>query len=224
MQKLISLLLILCACAHAEIPERKDSGPKVYSTEPAGGVCLPPPGDVVTVTRTGRHIRYDGPINPDGARAFVALLKGLTGGSPIVVSINSRGGLTGAGEAMVLALEHAATRTRVVCVADGVAFSMAFNILQSCDVRVATEATLLTYHNAYQIQSMNENDAARLKAWNHQLNLFVASRSKVSLEAIETKLARGDWDMSAQEALRHGFVDHLAEQLGDVLGAELDSP
>ncbi len=74
------------------------------------------------------------------------MMSSMQSGDRVIV-INSIGGSVAEGdEILELILTEKKEGTRIVCVIDGVAHSMAFNILTRCDVRLATENSYATVH------------------------------------------------------------------------------
>lgn len=71
----------------------------------------------------------------------------LTPGDRVVV-LNSPGGSVDAGKDILdaLLLERSVSGNKLICVVDGAAHSMAFNILSYCDVRLAREGSTSVVH------------------------------------------------------------------------------
>lgn len=83
-----------------------------------------------------------------------------------VVLINSPGGSVAVGQKILdqLNLERL-MGTKIICVVDGLAASMAFEILTTCDVRLATDRSILLFHairQHYEAVTLTASEARRL--------------------------------------------------------------
>ena len=126
MKRFLGIFLLLCLA----IPSNAQAGPpKVPSSESVGIALLEGPVDsdsVGDVIKSIEVYRKNPAINS------------------VVLRINSPGGSVLAGFDLARYLEE--TGIQVVCVVDGEAASMAFYILQSCDVRLMTSRSMLMAH------------------------------------------------------------------------------
>lgn len=140
----------------------------------------------------------------------------------LVIDINSPGGSVFDGFEVAKAIENA--KIKIVCVADGEAASMAFYILQSCPVRYMTKRTVLMTHNPS--FHMNEDVpvtperlaklAAALKALSAAMAEHCARRLHMTIDAYKAKIDGDDWNMTWQEALAIGAVDHVVDTVSQV--------
>ena len=134
-----------------------------------------------------------------------------------LIIIDSRGGSLGAGEQIlkIIREEKAASKHRVVCVANNKASSMAFNILSNCDVRLMTPGTHSLVHKIRRaIAGMST--ALELRA--HAKELDALDEPFRQLNARTMRLALADYDLFADKEtvwraevlLKIGYLHGLA--------------
>lgn len=128
--------------------------------------------------------------------------------------LNSPGGSVEAGMNFVDAMRAAQRRgTKIECVVDGMAASMAAYILQACDVRLMTAQSQIMFHTVSvdEVEGGNqwhfERLAQELAAWNKRLAIFIAGRLKLSIEEYEARVYDRDYWVGFEEALKIGAVD-----------------
>lgn len=129
----------------------------------------------------------------------------------IFIEIDSEGGEVDAGFALTKAIE--ASPVPVICIVDGQAASMAFYILQSCDVRAMTPRSSLMMH---QVTLIGAIKASNIKTLQKQVETYnkamvgqCSAKMKLPANEIADKIADGDWWMGADEALMVGAVDSV---------------
>ena len=129
------------------------------------------------------------------------------------IKISSNGGSVGAGLKLAQAMESYGSP--VTCVADVNAFSMGFYFLQFCDLRLATNRTLLMAHKpSAQVKGDPKElrqTADVLDALTDTMIAICVNRMKVSERFIRAKLNYGDWFFSATEALKLGAIDGIID-------------
>lgn len=130
----------------------------------------------------------------------------------VVVEINSPGGELGAGMKMMKAIEQSSAQ--VTCRVDGVAASMAFIVLQSCDERVMTKRSVLMGHQvALGVRGQKtqmENALAVARALDWAMGCAVVAKAHISVEQYLLLIDGGHelW-LTGPEALVFGFVDSV---------------
>lgn len=135
----------------------------------------------------------------------------------LVLKIDSHGGEVMSGLELIVALEDfkATNGTRVTCVVDFRAFSMAAVILQSsvCDVRLMTSRSLLLFHKASLQIRGNADDldeaAQVLRAIDYALLEMCARRLKMPMDEMYKRTYRRNWVLSAEQALAVGAIDGI---------------
>lgn len=114
----------------------------------AGAITLTNVEDSSEKVVSDRVVRIQGEITPETLEKFTKDLnetKDFAGDR--VVLIDSIGGSVDSGAEMLKLLEkERKAGHRIVCVVERVAYSMAFNILSQCDLRLATPKALLLFH------------------------------------------------------------------------------
>lgn len=135
-------------------------------------------------------------------------------GCEIEIQINSPGGSIFDGFALIDFIRDLREKGHHITItAIGMAASMAGVILQAADTRAIGRHALLLIHEGSlgAIGSYGEvEDRVALMKMMHEriLDLFV-SRSKVSKRFIRTRWQRRDWWITAEDCLKHGFVDEV---------------
>lgn len=129
---------------------------------------------------------------------------------PIVLIIDSPGGSVFSGEKVVSAIEAASSEVYTVCV--GVCASMAAIIHQYGTKRLATDRSILMFHDAAgmavgrvgEMLSLLSMIKRKLEKTNH----YIASRSKLTYEELVSLGANNFW-VDAEDAMSKGLVDNL---------------
>lgn len=156
-------------------------------------------------------------VGPIDDRAAMGIIQGFmevdlspTKVDGIIIEINSGGGDFDSGFVISKIIET--SPIPVMCIVDGEAASMAFYILQSCQIRAMTDRSTLMWHsvslvgggvNSTNIESLGN----RIAAMNRASAAHVAKRMNISKETVADKIKNHDWWMAADEALLIGAVD-----------------
>lgn len=159
-------------------------------------------------------MEFTGPVNSQSAGALIMAIESLNARveppSAIYLEINSPGGGIDSGFLVSKAIEQ--SKVPVVCIVDGMAASMAFYILQSCHVRAMTPRSIIMIHRSkIGADMVGQADifsiAGELAARDQGIIEHIAARMKTPKSEISSKIAQGDWWMSAESALAAGAVD-----------------
>lgn len=175
------------------------------------------------------RLDFDGRISDESVDQIKAALTASLVVQPetLVVILNSPGGELEAGFLLTKALEN--YPTKVICIVDGAAASMAFYVLQGCDVRIMTRRSHLMAHNPYLIADrgavldrdvldrMLRDDQLTSERW----SWFAGRRLNISLKDFRKKIYKRDWDMNADEALAVGAVDGLVDSANRTIASLL---
>lgn len=129
---------------------------------------------------------------------------------PIVILINSPGGSVFSGEKILSAMESVQSDIYTVC--DGMCASMAAIIHQYGTKRLATDRSVLMFHDAAGgIQGrVNEmlSMLGMVKRKIEKANHYIANRSKISYEELVRLEANNYW-VDSEDAMERGLVDGL---------------
>lgn len=129
---------------------------------------------------------------------------------PIVLLIDSPGGSVFSGEKIVSAIESVKSEVYTVCV--GLCASMAAIIHQYGTKRLATDRSILMFHDAAGIVGGRVNEMLSLltmiKRKIEKANHYIANRSSMSYEELVRLEANNLW-IDAEDAMQKKFVDGL---------------
>jgi ATP-dependent protease ClpP protease subunit len=137
-----------------------------------------------------------------------------------IVEINTPGGSVFAGFEMARAIET--TLHPVVCIVDGMAASMGLYILQSCDIRLMTERSLLMGHEPMTSARGNRTGILKEVEFLSKLNFVMAThivrRMNISVDKYLSLIANDTelW-LTADEALAIKAVDYKVPSVAAVL-------
>lgn len=137
-----------------------------------------------------------------------------------IVEINTPGGSVFAGFEMARAIET--TLHPVVCIVDGMAASMGLYILQSCDIRLMTERSLLMGHEPMTSARGNRTGILKEVEFLSKLNFVMAThivhRMNISVDKYLSLIANDTelW-LTADEALTIKAVDYKVPSVAAVL-------
>jgi ATP-dependent Clp endopeptidase proteolytic subunit ClpP len=137
-------------------------------------------------------------------------------GEPITININSPGGSVTHGLALYDTIQRLRRKGHKVTVhGQGMVASMASVLLQAGDERVLDKRAKLLIHEGsntlrgdYNAGEMEDIQFFNKLVTNDLLDIYV-ERSNMTRKQIETKWKRRDWVMTADEALKYGFVDRV---------------
>lgn len=129
---------------------------------------------------------------------------------PIVILIDSPGGSVFSGEKILSAMEAVKSEIYTVCV--GMCASMAAIIHQYGTKRLATDRSVLMFHDAAGMISGRVGEMLSLlnmiKRKIEKANHYIANRSKMSYDELVRLGANNLW-IDAEDSLEKGFVDGL---------------
>lgn len=165
-------------------------------------------------------VRLVGPVTDESAtETEVALAAAVNSGAErIVLLINSPGGDVEAGERLAHEVEQ--VRVPLTCVVDGHADSIAFYLLQSCPVRVATRQSTLVTHEPFvglHQALLHLDDAIKLveelRDMVEQVGRHCAARMNITYEQYQERVHGKDWDMKPDEAVSVHALDRVVDSL-----------
>jgi ATP-dependent Clp protease protease subunit len=137
-------------------------------------------------------------------------------GCDITICLNTNGGEMIAGFYLYDYLQELRSRGHHLTVkVFGGAFSHGVTILQAADRRVISENATLLIHEA-QLEELSGNYSqifkqgkGRLDKYQDKLLTILAARSTMSKARIKNRWSNNDWTLTAEEALKYGFVDEI---------------
>lgn len=165
-------------------------------------------------------------VNDESVDKLATWLKNAdkAGADAVLIEIDSGGGGVNAGMRLVRTIEDA--NMKVHCAVDGMAASMAFAILQSCDERSATSRSELMAHEPsisglffFQPQDVR-NLQQRLDLVTKVIIKQYSKRMKGGAKRVQEKISGGkEWWMDSDEALEEGAVDCVVPSRAQLLKA-----
>lgn len=166
-----------------------------------------------------RVYRFHGSVDDMSVGHFTLWLEErlrLDAGKPVTVTMYSGGGSVFAGFVMMDAMREAsAAGIKITMKVTGYGASMAGIIAQAADVRLIGKDSYLMLHEissgmfgGYKLSELAD-EKEFCERLSRQCDKWYADRSggKWTVEAIEKKVKKYDWWLSAEEALEAGFVD-----------------
>ncbi len=150
------------------------------------------------------------------AKYFRDQLEAIPDTDTIELHINSNGGSVKEGVAIYAQLKQKASRK--IGYVDGVAYSVAFLILQACDERVMGLGTSALVHNMWMCVAGN---AKELRKAADDLDVLMESNRKVFLERSnldEAKLMEmmdAETFLTPEQCLEYGFIDRIDSYQAD---------
>lgn len=148
----------------------------------------------------------------------------------VIIELTSGGGDVYAGFRLIKQIEDMGDTTKVVCIADIHAESMAFAILQSCPVRAMTKRTFLMTHEVHLVGVAGdaitafraEGYLAEVKAASRAYGEYVASRMHMPYAKYAAHVRDGrDWYFDHEQALKYKVVDVVVDTVGEFVRAQL---
>lgn len=129
---------------------------------------------------------------------------------PIVILIDSPGGSVFSGEKIISAIESVKSEVYTVCV--GMCASMAAIIHQYGSKRLATDRSVLMFHDAAGMVGGRLNEMlsilSMLKRKIDKSNHYIANRSKMSYDEL-VRLESSNFWIDAEDSIEKGLVDGL---------------
>lgn len=165
----------------------------------------------------GEYLFYNPVVEQTVAAAMLDLFawtKKLPAGHPITVTFNSPGGYVTDGFTMFDFLRGISERGNPVttrCI--GIAASMGAILMQAGDERIMTPNAFMMVHEVSGTSegstSEREDQLKISKAFQAKALDALSARSTITRSEIQKKWQRKDWYMSAEEALKMGFIDRI---------------
>lgn len=211
---LLSLLLLALSGQKNELTNESKtvSTPKIISVEPEQ---MGPSKTVVKKINVlklnpSRTIVINEQITYFSERFAEQILELGDSKEPIVILIDSPGGSVFSGEKIVSAMEAVKSDIYTVCV--GMCASMAAIIHQYGTKRLATDRSVLMFHDAAGMLAGRLNEMLSLltmvRRKIEKTNHYIANRSKISYEELVRLGANNFW-IDAEDAMEKGLVDGL---------------
>ena len=172
------------------------------------------------------HLKLQGVIDDTMSNNVLAAFAAIEITKPpaVLFEIDSPGGSVAAGFAIAKAIEESSVP--VICVVDGSAYSMAFYVLQSCDIRSMTDRSVLMAHEPSVMTIVNGKAAnwrklgielsQMLEALTKAMNHHCSRRLNISYEDYSKRVYDTEWQMASEEALSVAAVDHVVISVREV--------
>ena len=237
---LVLLFLAACNCATTPLGSLQSETvtliltPQVVETADGGEAEEPDiPGP--TSRYWVPHLGFQWQINSTSSEELVTRLRQVEaavaetpdGGTrtpdAVLLEINSGGGSVPAGFLIGKAIEDLGIP--VICVVDGDdgAQSMAYWVLQSCDLRAMTRRSVLMLHqpslNLFGVGGQEndwKNKAESLRVLNRALLEHAARRMSISVDQAEVRTRDQDWFFDWRDALRYRAVDGVVTSVAEI--------
>lgn len=160
-------------------------------------------------------MKLDGVITERSVAPMIEVIQAVNSTSNpislIRIDIDSPGGEVDAGFALSKAIEK--STVPVVCVVDGHAASMAFYVLQSCHVRLATPRSALMMHEVTMFGAIRSSNIEYLRrqmeVYNAGMVGHCAAKMKLTEAEVADKIKHGDWWLNPKEAVEIGAIDKI---------------
>lgn len=166
-----------------------------------------------------KTIHITGVINDGFTGVVVAkqILSTISQPGDRVVIIDSRGGSVSEGMLIesLLLQEKALTGEKLICIVDGNAMSMAFNLMSMCDVRLGTMDSLLLFHPIYVTELHGQLNAHNLREIARQMEKADLPFKTENMKALHMsskeydKNADAETVWSASEMKDRGFLQEI---------------
>lgn len=166
-----------------------------------------------------------GVVDDDMADNIELLFQSVDGSTKkIVIEIDSPGGSVSSGMRISRVIEN--STLPVTCVVDGQASSMAFFILQSCQIRVMTERSILMAHepSVSTIFQGKSSDWERfgkdlgkmLEILGNAMSHHMASRLNISYQEFRERIRDTEYWMDVEEAFKINAIDKSVKLIKDI--------
>lgn len=157
------------------------------------------------------------------AETFVKDLRDLD--APVIhLRINSPGGDMFAARAMEQAVRD--SKAKIIAHVDGYAASAATYVALAANEVEINEGGFFMIHNAWTIGMGNASDFRKTAEVLDQLDTTIvntyAKRTKLDADALRAMMAEESW-INAEDSVKHGFADRIAEGEVEVLNWNLSS-
>lgn len=168
----------------------------------------------------GEYLFYNPLVEQTVATCMIDLFawhKRLPDGQPITVTFNSPGGYVTDGFTLFDFLRDLSGKGRpVVTRCLGIAASMGAILMQAGDERVMTPNAFMMIHevsgSSEGSTTEREEQLKISKAFQTRALDILSARSNMTKTEIAKRWQHRDWYMSAEEALKHGFIDKIEGQ------------
>lgn len=179
--------------------------------------CLASPALATTT-----HLRLMSEISDESVTPIIDGIENAPHGKEdaVVIEINSPGGEVDPGFKLVKAIE--AYPSKVLCIVDGEADSMASYVFVSCDVRAMTKRSILMIHQPGMGGQGQVNDLMNAADWLAASGRAASEHYALHMHGITaaelaTRTAGGrelwlDW----HDAKKYGAVDIVVDKVGDL--------
>lgn len=175
-----------------------------------------------TASATTTYLHLDGEISDESVTPLVDDLSNAPHdkGDSVVIEINSPGGEVDPGFQLVKSIER--YPSRVVCVVDGEADSMASYVLVACDVRAMTKRSLIMIHQPAMGGQGQVNDMLNAADWlrasgtalfeHYALHMHGVTAADVATHCVGGR----EWWLDWHDAKKYGVVDLVVDRVTDV--------
>ena len=167
----------------------------------------------VTITLShDNHAALIGEVNTETVNEVIETMHQINQ-PEILLYINSPGGLVFEGDKLMAYMDYRQqTGTQITCIAQ-MAHSMAFSIMQKCDLRLVTASTMMMQHQislgSYGELAKVNNYLQLINQVSKRLNQQAAKRIGVSLEEFEKRVQQ-DWWSYGENIVKENIADSLA--------------
>ena len=173
---------------------------------------------------TTTRLRLEGEINEE---SITPLVDGLSNaphgkGDVVVIEINSPGGEVDSGFRLVKAIER--YPSKVICVVDGEADSMASYVLVSCDVRAMTKRSMVMIHQP----AIGGDGPGRINEFDNIIGWLMAEETAmfehyaghmhITVGELRSRCDGGrEFWMDWHGAKKYGAVDMVVDRVADAM-------
>ena len=160
----------------------------------------------------GNHASLIGEVNEESINQVIETMHYINK-PEIVLYLNSPGGYVSEGDKLISYMNYRKQMgTKITCIAQ-MAHSMAFNIMQNCDLRLVTATAQMMQH---QISLGTQGELAKINSYlkminqiSKRLNKAAAKRIGISLEEFEKRVQQ-DWWTYGEDIVKENVADELA--------------
>lgn len=198
MKALLTAVALLVGCAYVPPEIVNERAYAQHEAQKVGGIT---------------QLYLTGPVTSASASTLATqIIKAAENGERIVfIHIDSPGGSVYAGQALAKVMET--SPLEIICRVDGMAASMAFAILQSCDTRLMTDrSTLMAHEPSLRLSGPATKNTLKqyyeeLVVLGEALGRHMSRRLNITHEEFMRRIDGKDWFMDAKTALEVGAVD-----------------
>lgn len=177
-----------------------------------------------TASAATTYLHLNDEINEESVTPIIDGIENAPHGKDdrVIIEINSPGGEVDPGFKLVKAIEH--YPSRVICVVDGEADSMASYLFVSCDVRAMTKRSVLMIHQPGMGGQGQANDMLNAADWlkasgtalmeHYALRMHGISVADLAARTVGGRELWLDW----HDAKKYGAVDIVVDRVSDLMG------